>query len=575
MRFSRLFTYTTKEDPKDATLPSHKYLVKAGFIKQIAAGIYDFLPLGKMTFDNIRKIVKEEMDNAGANEVTAGFVTPCEFWEESGRINKMGDEMLRISDRKNQCYVLSPTNEESFVDIVRSYVKSYKQLPINLYQINTKFRDEARPRFGLLRGREFVMKDAYSFHADNKSLDDEFTLMEETYRKIFTRLGLEFRAVMADSGAIGGTGSKEFMVLAESGEDTLAVCESCEYAANLEVASRKNPKKENPVKTEEIEQIETPNIKTIDEVTKFLGVDKHFIIKAVIKKAIFKDEEKVVVFFVRGNDELEETKAKNAIFADDIVDASEEEIEKAGLVAGYVGPFGLNFGDSSDVLYVIDDDLRGDDELVAGANVEGYHIKGASLKEANMLGNVTRYGDIAAVKEGDKCPKCGGRLKLTKGIEVGHIFKLGDVYSKPMNATFLNEQGKATPFIMGCYGIGVSRLVAAAIEQNHDEFGMIWPKEIAPFIVDIIIGDIKKSEQVEFAEELYAKLQNAGVKTLIDDRAERFGPKIKDFELIGFPYAVVIGKKLKDGIVEIRDRKTLEKIEVQADEVFSKLMEML
>jgi prolyl-tRNA synthetase len=404
---------------------------------------------------------------------------------------------------------------------------------------------------------------------------DEFTLMEETYRKIFTRLGLEFRAVMADSGAIGGTGSKEFMVLAESGEDTLAVCESCEYAANLEVASRKNPKKENPVKTEEIEQIETPNIKTIDEVTKFLGVDKHFIIKAVIKKAIFKDEEKVVVFFVRGNDELEETKAKNAIFADDIVDASEEEIEKAGLVAGYVGPFGLNFGDSSDVLYVIDDDLRGDDELVAGANVEGYHIKGASLKEANMLGNVTRYGDIAAVKEGDKCPKCGGRLKLTKGIEVGHIFKLGDVYSKPMNATFLNEQGKATPFIMGCYGIGVSRLVAAAIEQNHDEFGMIWPKEIAPFIVDIIIGDIKKSEQVEFAEELYAKLQNAGVKTLIDDRAERFGPKIKDFELIGFPYAVVIGKKLKDGIVEIRNRKTLEKIELKNDAVFDKLMEMI
>ncbi len=571
MRFSRLFSYTTKEDPKDATLPSHKYLVKAGFIKQIAAGIYDFLPLGKMTFDNIRQIVKEEMDSAGANEVTAGFVTPCELWAESGRINKMGDEMLRIKDRKNQCYVLSPTNEETFVDMVRNRVKSYKQLPVNLYQINTKFRDEARPRFGLLRGREFVMKDAYSFHSDESDLDREFNLMEETYRKIFTKLGLEFRAVMADSGAIGGTGSKEFMVLADSGEDTLAVCDSCDYAANLEVASRKNPKKENPVKTEEIEQIETPNVKTIEEVAEFMGVDKHFIIKAVIKKAIFADKEKIVVFFVRGDDELEETKAKNAIFADDLVDASEEEIKEAGLVAGYVGPFGLD----SKIDYIIDDDLRGADELVAGANIEPYHIKGASLKEANILGNVTRYGDIAAVKEGDRCPKCGGRLKLTKGIEVGHIFKLGDVYSKPMNATFLDEQGKAKAFIMGCYGIGVSRLVAAAIEQNHDEFGMIWPKEIAPFIVDIIIGDVKKSEQVEFAEELYAKLQNAGVKTLIDDRAERFGPKIKDFELIGFPYAVVIGKKLKDGIVEIRDRKTLEKIEVQADEVFSKLMEML
>ncbi len=571
MRFSRLFTYTTKEDPKDASLPSHKYLVKAGFIKQIGAGIYDFLPLGKIVFDNIKNIVKTEMDNAGANEIIAGFVTPCELWAESGRIDKMGEEMLRIKDRKGQCYVLSPTNEESFVDVVRSYVKSYKQLPINLYQINTKFRDEARPRFGLLRGREFVMKDAYSFHSSQEDLDREFELMEETYKKIFTKLGLEFRVVMADSGAIGGTGSKEFMVLADSGEDTLAVCKNCEYAANIEVATKKNPKKQNPIKTEEIEQIKTPNVTSIDEVSEFLGIDKHFIIKAVIKKAIFDEEEKIVVFFVRGDDELEETKAKNAIFAKEIVDASEEEIKEAGLVAGYVGPFGL----SSDIMYVIDDDLRGDDELVAGANVEGYHIKGASLKEANMLGNVTRYGDISAVKEGDTCPKCGGVLTLTKGIEVGHIFKLGTTYSEPMKATFLDENGKSKPFIMGCYGIGVSRLVAASIEQNHDEFGMIWPKEIAPFMVDIIIGDIKKQEQVEFGMYLYNKLKEKGINVLLDDRSERFGPKIKDFELIGFPYAVVVGKKLKDGIVEIRDRKSLDKFEVSKEEVFDKLMEML
>ena len=571
MRFSRLFTYTTKEDPKDASLPSHKYLLKAGFIKQIGAGIYDFLPLGKIVFDNIKNIVKTEMDNAGANEIIAGFVTPCELWAESGRIDKMGEEMLRIKDRKGQCFILSPTNEESFVDVVRSYVKSYKQLPINLYQINTKFRDEARPRFGLLRGREFVMKDAYSFHSSQEDLDREFELMEETYKKIFTKLGLEFRVVMADSGAIGGTGSKEFMVLADSGEDTLAVCKNCEYAANIEVATKKNPKKQNPIKTEEIEQIKTPNITSIDEVSEFLGIDKHFIIKTVIKKAIFDEEEKIVVFFVRGDDELEETKAKNAIFAKEIVDASEKEIKEAGLVAGYVGPFGL----SSDIMYVIDDDLRGDDELVAGANVEGYHIKGASLKEANMLGNVTRYGDISAVKEGDTCPKCGGVLTLTKGIEVGHIFKLGTTYSEPMKATFLDENGKAKPFIMGCYGIGVSRLVAASIEQNHDEFGMIWPKEIAPFMVDIIIGDIKKQEQVEFGLYLYNKLKDKGINVLLDDRSERFGPKIKDFELIGFPYAVVVGKKLKDGIVEIRDRKSLDKFEVSKEEVFDKLMEML
>ena len=415
------------------------------------------------------------------------------------------------------------------------------------------------------------MKDAYSFHSSQEDLDREFELMEETYKKIFTKLGLEFRVVMADSGAIGGTGSKEFMVLADSGEDTLAVCKNCEYAANIEVATKKNPKKQNPIKTEEIEQIKTPNITSIDEVSEFLGIDKHFIIKAVIKKAIFDEEEKIVVFFVRGDDELEETKAKNAIFAKEIVDASEEEIKEAGLVAGYVGPFGL----SSDIMYVIDDDLRGDDELVAGANVEGYHIKGASLKEANMLGNVTRYGDISAVKEGDTCPKCGGVLTLTKGIEVGHIFKLGTTYSEPMKATFLDENGKAKPFIMGCYGIGVSRLVAASIEQNHDEFGMIWPKEIAPFMVDIIIGDIKKQEQVEFGLYLYNKLKDKGINVLLDDRSERFGPKIKDFELIGFPYAIVVGKKLKDGIVEIRDRKSLDKFEVSKEEVFDKLMEML
>ena len=571
MKFSKLFTYTSKEDPKDATLPSHKYLVKAGFIKQVGAGIYHFLPMGKMVFDNIKNIVKTELDNAGCNEIIAGFVTPCELWAESGRIDKMGAEMLRIKDRKDQCYVLSPTNEETFVDIVRSSVKSYKQLPINLYQINTKFRDEARPRFGLLRGREFVMKDGYSFHANNEDLDREFNLMEETYKKIFSKMGLDFRVVMADSGAIGGTGSKEFMVLADSGEDTLAVCTECDYAANLEVATKKHIPKENPVKTEEIEQIHTPNIKTIDEVAEFMGVDKQFVIKAVIKKAIFEDGEKIVVFFVRGDDELEETKAKNAIFADDLVDASEEEIKNAGLVAGFVGPFGLD----SDIMYIIDDDLRGADELVCGANVEDYHIKGASLKEANMLGNVTRYGDIAAVKEGDLCPKCGKKMKLTKGIEVGHIFKLGDVYTKPMNATFLDENGKANPFIMGCYGIGVSRLVAATIEQNHDEVGMIWPKEIAPFIVDIIVGDIKKEEQLNFANELYEKLKQNNIKVLLDDRAERFGPKIKDFELIGFPYAVVIGKKLKDGMVEIRDRKTLQKLEIEADKVFDKLMEMI
>ncbi len=571
MRWSRFFAYTLKEAPKDAVVASHKYLVRGGYIKQVAAGIYDFAPLGKMVLDNIRAIIKEEMDKAGAQEVMLSFVTPYELWEETGRAKKYGKELLRIKDRKEQDFVLSPTNEESVVDLVRAYIKSYKQLPVNLYQINLKFRDEARPRFGLLRGREFIMKDAYSFHATREDLDREFNLMEETYRNAFTRLGLDFRAVWADSGAIGGSGSKEFMVLADTGEDDIVVCNGCDSAANIEVASRKHEKRENPVKTEVIEEVYTPDKKSIEEVCEFIGVDPYFSIKAVVKKALYDEDEEIVVFFLRGTDTLEETKAANAVGAIELIDASEEELEKAGLVPGFIGPFGL----PSNVRYVIDDDLRMAEELVCGANKKDHHIKGAGLLDANLLGNLTVYRDIAAVKKGDLCPKCGKPLKITKGIEVGHIFKLGTVYSEPMNATFLDENGKAKPFIMGCYGIGVSRLIAAAIEQNHDERGIIWPKEIAPFVVDIIVGDVKKTEQLDFAEELYEKLNSAGVKTMLDDRPERFGPKIADFELVGFPVCVIVGKKLKDGKVEVRDRKTGEKFEVEKDMALEKVMEII
>ncbi|WP_456470091.1 proline--tRNA ligase [Caminibacter sp.] len=572
MRWSRFFAYTLKEAPKDAVVASHKYLVRGGYIKQVAAGIYDFAPLGKMVLDNIRNIIKEEMDKAGAQEVMLSFVTPYELWEETGRAKKYGDELLRIEDRKGQKFVLSPTNEESVVDLVRGTIKSYKQLPVNLYQINLKFRDEARPRFGLLRGREFIMKDAYSFHATREDLDREFNLMQETYENIFKKMGLDFRVVEADSGAIGGSGSREFMVLADTGEDDIVVCSECNYAANIEVATRKHEKRENPVKTEVIEEVYTPDKKSIEEVCEFLGIDPYFSVKAVAKKAVFDDgKEEIVVFFVRGTDSLEETKAKNAIGALELVDASEEELESAGLVPGFIGPFGL----PSNVKYVIDDDLRMAEELVCGANKKDYHIKGAGLLDANLLGNLTVYRDIAAVKEGDKCPKCGAPLKITKGIEVGHIFKLGTVYSEPMNSTFLDENGKAKPFIMGCYGIGVSRLIAAAIEQNHDDKGIIWPKEIAPFVVDIIVGDVKKEEQLSFAEELYEKLNAAGVKTILDDRAERFGPKIADFELVGFPVGVIVGKKLKDGKVEVRNRKTGEKFEVDKDMVLEKIMETI
>ena len=572
MRWSRFFLYTKKEAPKDAVVASHKYLVKGGYIKQVAAGIYDFAPIGKIVLDNIKNIIKTEMDTSGAQEVMLSFVTPYELWEETGRAKKYGSELLRIEDRKKQKFVLSPTNEESVVDLVRSFIKSYKQLPVNLYQINLKFRDEARPRFGLLRGREFIMKDAYSFHSSKEDLDREFNLMQETYEKIFSKMGLDFRVVEADSGAIGGSGSREFMVLADTGEDDIVVCSECNYAANIEVAKRKNIKKENPVKTEVIEEIYTPDKKTIEEVCDFIGIEPYFSVKAVVKKAVFdNNSEEIVVFFVRGTDTLEETKAKNALGAVDLVDASEEEIENAGLVPGFIGPFGL----PSNIKYIIDDDLRMAEELVCGANKKDYHIKGAGLLDANLLGNLTVYRDIAAVKEGDLCPNCGKELKITKGIEVGHIFKLGTVYSEPMNATFLDENGKAKPFIMGCYGIGVSRLIAAAIEQNHDDKGIIWPKEIAPFLVDIIIGDVKKDEQLEYGEKLYEELKKAGANPILDDRAERFGPKIADFELVGFPVCVIVGKKLKDGKVEVRNRKTGEKFEVEKDFALEKVLEVL
>ena len=564
MKFSRLFIPTTKETPNDATLPSHQFLVRAGFIAQTGAGIYDFMPLGKIVLDKIRNIVKEEMDNAGANEVQFGFVTPLSLWEESGRATTMGNELLRFKDRKNSEFVLSPTNEESVVNMVKNRVNSYKELPLNLYQINTKFRDEARPRLGHMRGREFLMKDAYSFHSNEDDLIREFNLMEETYKRIYTKLGLDFRVVEADSGAIGGSGSKEFHVLASSGEDTIVVCDSCTYAANIEAAKR--AVKEYKFENSSLEKIETPNCKTIEKVASFLKVSKEQTVKAVIKKAIFEDSSKIVVFFVRGNDELEETKATNSVNALELIDASEDEIKESGIVAGYCGFVNL------DSTFVVDSELKDCFGLVCGANEENHHFKNADLRTLKDV----KYFDLVAVQEGDSCSCCGGKLSYTKGIEAGHIFQLGTKYSSAMNANFLDENGKAKPFVMGCYGVGVSRLVAAVIEQNHDEKGCIWTKTTAPFMLDIIVSNSKKEEEAKLGEELYNKLKEAGVSTILDDRVNaRFGFKMGDFELIGFPYAIIIGKKLEDGLVEIVDRKTLEKFEVKIEEAVSKILELI
>lgn len=507
MRFSRLLIPTTKETPNDATLASHIYLIRGGFIQSVGgSGLYNFLPLGKKILDKVRAVVKDELDKAGCQEVSLSFVTPASFWEDSGRLEKYGKELLRFKDRKSNDFILGPTHEEMMVNLVRQTVNSYKQLPLNLYQINLKFRDEIRPRFGLMRGREFLMKDGYSFHVSTEDMQREFALMEETYKKIFTRLGLEFRVVAADSGAIGGSGSKEFMVLADSGEDTIVVCDSCEYGANIEAA------------------VAQPKVYDTDAE-----------VKTVVMKALYDEGKSSIVGFVLPVDiELQEVKACNAVSANDLVEC-----------------------ESADVLdaVVIEESL------------------GAAVNPNDYAANEMIYADISSVCEGDKCAICGGALRYTKGIEAGHIFQLGTQYSVPLGANFLDENGKSQPMVMGTYGIGVSRLLAAIIEQNHDDKGCIWTKESAPFDLQIIISNIKDDEQVALGEKLYEMMVSKNVDVLLDERKDRFGAKMKDYELIGVPYAVVIGKNLSEGMVEFITRDGMEKEEVSVDDILTFLSE--
>ena len=566
MRFSKAYIPTTKEAPSGAVLPSHIYLSRAGFVSQVASGLYNYLPLGKRVLKKIEAIINEEMEREGAQEVDLSFVTPAELWEESGRIEKFGKELLRFRDRKENLFVLGPTHEEMMVNIVRNRVSSYKQLPLNLYQIKTKFRDEARPRFGLMRAREFMMKDGYSFHATTEDMDREFDAMEAAYKRIIERLGLEFRIVEADSGAIGGSGSKELMVIAESGEDTLAVCDSCEYGANIEAAKR-TPRKEIPeAPAIELSKVETPGIKSIEGLSDFFNVDPYYTVKTVAKRAIYEEGDEVVLFFLRGCDDLQEVKAVNAADALDIADVSEEELKALGLDPGYIGPIGAGA-----VRCIFDNGLKDAKAMICGANQENFHHAGVDLGVVEEA----QFAELYEAKEGDGCPHCEGKLLYTKGIEVGHIFKLGTVYSEPLKAEFLNENGKAEPFVMGTYGMGVSRLIAAVIEQNHDDKGCVWTLATAPYKVNIMVSNIKDEAQLALGEELYAKLQSHGVEVIFDDRKERFGFKMKDAELIGFPYTVIIGKELQNGTVQIMNRATLEKSDVDAGEIYGKVMELL
>ncbi len=564
MRFSKSFIKTEKEPPKDATLKSHQYLVRGGFVTQVSSGIYNYMPLGKIVLDKVSSVIRDELNQANCLEVSLGFVTPSELWEQSGRFFKYGKELLRFSDRKDNSFVLGPTHEEMMVELVKNRVTSYKNLPLNLYQINLKFRDEARPRFGLLRCREFLMKDGYSFHSSIEDMRREFDLMEVTYSKIFKRLGLDFRVVDADSGAIGGSGSKEFMVLANSGEDTIVVCKNCNYSANLEASKRVKKEPPTEIPTGDFAKFHTPQVKTIEELVDFFKVDSYFFAKAIAKRAIYDDRDEVVLFFVRGCDSLNETKATNSVKANLLIDVSEEELKEAGLVAGYLGFIDVK------CKVVVDNELQDSSYLITGANELNYHFVGVDISKYEL-----NYFDLIDVVEGDTCISCGGELYHTKGIEVGHIFQLGTRYSEPLNANFLDEFGKSKPFIMGTFGIGVSRLLSAILEQKADDKGAVWNRETAPFLVDILISNTKDESQLEFAQNLYNSLNSKNISTILDDRDERFGSKIADFELIGFYLCVVVGKNLKDGVVQIIDRATLTKRDVNIANLEEEILKLL
>ncbi len=536
MRFSQAFIPTLKEAPKDATTASHTLLLRGGYVRMIGAGIYEFLPLGLRVLHKIGNIVREEMDRAGAQEVLMPAILPAEYFRETGRYDLYGDVLLRLKDRKGGEYHLGPTHEEIITDMVRRDVKSYRQLPINLYQVQAKYRDEPRPRAGLLRCREFTMKDAYSFDVDEAGAFRSYEAMREAYKKIFTRLGLDFRIVQADSGAIGGKTSAEFQVLAQSGEDAIVACGNCEYAANVEVATTAEPAKHEG-EVPAMEQVATPNKKTIEEVSAFLGVAPSTTIKALFFRVLKKDQPvSYALVFVRGDREANEVKVVNALGALEVVMGSAEEATQLGLKTGYIGPQALKT--SSPVEIVVDREVASGAGFVAGANEWKLHTRNV----VHGRDYQARVVDVRQVGDGDPCPSCGGALKSYRGIEGGHIFVLGTHYSAKMSATFLDETGKEKPFVMGCYGIGVSRLVATAIEQHHDADGIRWPLSIAPYHV-VVVPAGKEPELVDAAKTIYDGLRSRGVEALLDDRDERPGVKFKDADLVGIPYRIVLGKK--------------------------------
>ncbi|MGP6150540.1 proline--tRNA ligase [Priestia flexa] len=564
MRQSATLIPTLREVPADAEVKSHQLLVRSGFIRQNASGVYSFLPLGKKVLQKVEEIVRQEMERAGSVELLMPALQQAELWKESGRWYSYGPELMRMNDRNSREFALGATHEEVITSLLRDEVKSYKRLPLNLYQIQTKFRDEKRPRFGLLRGREFVMKDAYSFHASQESLDEVYDKMYEAYSRIFERCGLNFRAVIADSGAMGGKDTHEFMVLSEIGEDTIAYSDTSSYAANIEMAPVVTQYKKSNEAPVELEKVNTPDARTIEEVASFLNVEA----SSCIKSLLFKVDDRFVLVLARGDHEINDIKVKN-YFEATVVELATPEEAKEVMAAqiGSLGPIQV----SEKIEVVADHAVKAVVNGVCGANEDGVHYQGVN-PERDFTAT---YEDFRFIQEGDASPDGQGIIKFAKGIEVGHVFKLGTRYSEAMGATYLDENGRSHPMIMGCYGIGVSRTLAAIAEQFNDEKGFVWPQAVAPYHVHVITVNVKNDEQRELGETLYNQLLDRRVEVLLDDRQERVGVKFADSDLIGIPVRVTVGKRASEGIVEVKMRQTGESFEVHVDEVESKIMEML
>ena len=559
MKMSNMLMLTLREVPAEAEIESHKLMLRAGLMRKMASGIYNYMPMGLKVLKNIEDIIREEMNNAGAQEFLASAMIPAELWQESGRWDAYGAEMFRVKDRNDRDFCLGPTHEEVFTDIARNEIKSYKQLPVNLYQIQTKYRDERRPRFGVMRSREFVMKDAYSFDKDQAGLDLVYNKMHDAYVEIFNRCGLDAKCVEADSGAIGGSNSAEFMVKSEVGEDDVVFCTHCDYAANIEKAVAL-PEASEQEELKEVEKVETPNVRTIEELEKFFNITS----KKFAKTLLFNIDGKIVGVMVRGDREANEVKIINSIpGANDIEMATAEEVFAAtGAKVGFAGPINIKV----DKLF-IDEEITKMYNFVVGANETGYHLSNVNFgRDFNGI-----VGDFRNVTEGEKCPVCSEKIVISRGTEVGHIFKLGTKYSESMGANFIDEDGKKKPFIMGCYGIGVTRTMASVIEQNNDENGIIWPMSVAPYHVSVIPVNIKDQGQMEIADKLYKELLDLGIEVLLDDRNERAGVKFKDSEIIGIPIRVTVGKKIVDGQVEFKLRNNGENEVIDIDDVISRV----